>query len=106
MGMADRFVYPRHTPLHSRRDSSHASRRTASPGLALFLPSDQPPLLSGRRWPADMPRDLFLRPVSCRNGGENEKTLGILISDVLARQLTTPPVCDLVQNEANLLGYV
>ena len=50
-----------------------------------------------------MPRDLFLRPVSCRNGGENEKTLGVLISDVLIRHLTTPPVCDLVQNEANLL---
>jgi hypothetical protein len=47
-------------------------------------------------------RDLFLRPVSCRNGGENEKNLGVLISDVLARQLTTP-VCDRVQNEANLL---
>jgi hypothetical protein len=38
-----------------------------------------------------MPRDLFLRPVSCRHGGENEKTLGVLISDILARQLTTPP---------------
>ncbi|MEK6534844.1 MAG: hypothetical protein AABZ40_04205, partial [Thermodesulfobacteriota bacterium] len=50
-----------------------------------FLPSDQPPLLSGRRCPADVPRDLFLGPVSCRNGGENEKTIGVLISDVLAQ---------------------
>jgi hypothetical protein len=70
------------------------------------------PFLSGRRCSADMPRDLS-RPILCRSDGENE--CGHInipdpcggddrwLSDVLARQLTTPPPCDLVQNEANLL---
>jgi hypothetical protein len=59
-----------------------------------------------------MPRDLS-RPILYRSDGENE--CGHInipdpcgggdrrLSDVLARQLTTPPPCDLVQNEANLL---
>ena len=34
VGMAGRFVYPRHTPLHPRRGPPHASRRTTSSGLA------------------------------------------------------------------------
>jgi hypothetical protein len=30
-----------------------------------------------------MPRDLFLRPVPCRNGGENEKALSVLINEII-----------------------